>query len=729
MRLRHGRRSPWGCTSGWRVGLVAVAQKRELRRRAISVAVQDEKKKAKPPKPPPPPKPIVHRRRQGASRSRPRRAARRRWRTRAAAPVAMNLAMSNARPRRRPRHRTRGRAKPTAAAASRSPRRSPSGAPKRTRDEAGGGGADAPCTRGADQAGADRQDADSTTRVYPQAQADGIEGQVKLRLTVDADGEVASVDVLPASTRRSTRRSWPPCKRWRFKPAMACGKPVAGGTYVVRGRSSSATERCHPPSLPTLFAAGDPPRARSRLCARRSDARPTGAGRHQAAQAGEVRPGGLPQGQARRAASPASVLLSIEIGDDGKVGDVEVVKGAAPDFDAAAVAAAKQFVFEPAEIDHQPAPVKITYRYDFTIVDGDRQGRAADQLRRRRPRALQEEAASPRVDRHARRPRRLTAVTDEDGHFAFTDVPLGHAQGRALQPQAHHGDHRGDDRRRQAAHGEVPRRGEGGGRRRGGGGARAAHQEGGGRDAHPHRGGAARPRHAGRHAQGRAEPARRRPRSSFGSGELIVWGSAPNETRVNVDGVEIPALYHVGGLRSTINSDLVRSIDLSPGSYGAEYGRGLGGLVRIELAAAAQGGRARLRRRRRASTPRRSSRRRSRRRLRLALAGRISYLDRAAAAASPRRTSATSSPSRATTTTRRARTLALRRDEELALTFLGVGRSPAPRHPRLAIRPRCARENTDTGCKRLILRYTRLLPDGARVVVTPSFGFDNSQQR
>ena len=33
------------------------------------------------------------------------------------------------------------------------------------------------------------------------------------------------------------------------------------------------------------------------------------------------------------------------------------------------MAAAKQFVFEPAEIDGQPAPVKITYRYDFTIVE------------------------------------------------------------------------------------------------------------------------------------------------------------------------------------------------------------------------------------------------------------------------------------------------------------------------------------------------------------------------
>src|SRR6516225_8314750 len=51
----------------------------------------------------------------------------------------------------------------------------------------------------------------------------------------------------------------------------------------------------------------------------------------------------------------AEVLLSIEIGADGQVGDVEVVKTAGADFDAAAVAAVKQFVFEPADIDNQPA--------------------------------------------------------------------------------------------------------------------------------------------------------------------------------------------------------------------------------------------------------------------------------------------------------------------------------------------------------------------------------------
>src|SRR5579863_10130382 len=119
-----------------------------------------------------------------------------------------------------------------------------------------------------------------------------------------------------------------------------------------------------------------------------------------------------------------SVLLSIEIGDDGKVGEVEVVKGAAPDFDAAAVAAAKQFVFEPAEIDHQPAPVKITYRYDFTIVEeivkaGPQINFDGVILERFKKKPL------PRVTVTLVDLDNLKAVTDEDGHFAFLDVPPG----------------------------------------------------------------------------------------------------------------------------------------------------------------------------------------------------------------------------------------------------------------------------------------------------------------
>ena len=60
-------------------------------------------------------------------------------------------------------------------------------------------------------------------------------------------------------------------------------------------------------------------------------------------------------------------------------------------------------------------------------------------------------------------------------------------------------------------------------------------------------------------------------RATVGSGALIIWGAAPADSRVVVDGVEIPALYHVGGWRSTLNGDLVGRVSLSPGGFGAEW--------------------------------------------------------------------------------------------------------------------------------------------------------------
>ncbi len=70
-------------------------------------------------------------------------------------------------------------------------------------------------------------------------------------------------------------------------------------------------------------------------------------------------------------------------------------------------------------------------------------------------------------------------------------------------------------------------------------------------------------------------------RPALGGGELVVWGATPDETRVVVDGMEIPALYHLGGLRSTVHTGFVSSLALVPGGYGADFGRGLGGLVRV----------------------------------------------------------------------------------------------------------------------------------------------------
>ncbi len=277
----------------------------------------------------------------------------------------------------------------------------------------------------------------------------------------------------------------------------------------------------------------------------------------------------------------SQVLLSIEIGEDGKVGEVEVVRSGGADFDKAAVAAARQFVFTPAEAGGQPIPVKITYRYDFTIV-------------------TKMVSTGPQVnfdgvvlDRFKKTPMAgvmvkikdldLATKTDEKGRFAFTDLAPGtykveirhprlvtilteetikRGQKRTMKYYVEEKDEDVDE--------EVVVR-------------------------------ASRIKKEAVETRIRTEEARRVPgtqgdtlkvvqnlpgvgRSSFGSGQLVVWGSSPKETKVDVDGVEIPTLYHMGGLRSTVNSDLVKSIDLAPGAYGAENGRGLGGLVRIELA-------------------------------------------------------------------------------------------------------------------------------------------------
>src|SRR5262249_37703335 len=69
----------------------------------------------------------------------------------------------------------------------------------------------------------------------------------------------------------------------------------------------------------------------------------------------------------KAAGKTANVTLEIAISDKGIVQDVVIVKAGGKSFDVAAMAAARKFVFSPAEIDGKPAPVKITYEYRFVI--------------------------------------------------------------------------------------------------------------------------------------------------------------------------------------------------------------------------------------------------------------------------------------------------------------------------------------------------------------------------
>jgi TonB family protein len=68
-----------------------------------------------------------------------------------------------------------------------------------------------------------------------------------------------------------------------------------------------------------------------------------------------------------------------------------------------------------------------------------------------------------------------------------------------------------------------------------------------------------------------------------GGGQIIVRGSAPEDTRVFVDGAEVPLIYHFGGLRSVIPIGILDSIEFYPGNFSPVYGRATGGIIDVQL--------------------------------------------------------------------------------------------------------------------------------------------------
>ncbi|HVV82034.1 MAG TPA: TonB-dependent receptor [Kofleriaceae bacterium] len=275
-----------------------------------------------------------------------------------------------------------------------------------------------------------------------------------------------------------------------------------------------------------------------------------------------------------------TAVLAIDIGADGKVTDVRLTTtSGVPALDAAAIAAARQFVFEPAEVDGKPGPVTITYRYQFTVEEKivslgpqiNFEGLVVERFKKTPLPGVKIRVVDLDVE----------AVTDEHGAFAFTDLPVGTHQvelsGEGLITVQTEEEIAPKEKRTVKYYAEE--------------------RDPGVDEEEEVR--ATRIKKETASVSIRTEEARKVPgtqgdtlkvvqnlpgvgRSSFGSGQLVVWGAAPNETRVFLDGVDIPALYHGGGLRSTVSSDLIKSIDLIPGAFGAEYGRGVGGLVTAE---------------------------------------------------------------------------------------------------------------------------------------------------
>jgi hypothetical protein len=211
--------------------------------------------------------------------------------------------------------------------------------------------------------------------------------------------------------------------------------------------------------------------------------------------------------------------------------------------------------------------------------------------------------------------------------------------------------------------------------------------------------------------------------ASLGADPLVLWGSSAKDTRVVVDGVEIPSLFHGGALRSTVDGDLIGAIALTPGAYGADFGRALGGLVRIDTRELPQSGwhgaidvnvldastfgSAVIDGR-----------------VRVAIGGRYGYLDRTIRAAGIDYANDVFPIPRYGDYFAKVQ-LDLRDRESLDVLLLG-SRDSLTRTANAGDPAHVLQSTTGNAFERVALRYRRTLNDGARIDVTPWIGRDVS---
>jgi protein TonB len=66
------------------------------------------------------------------------------------------------------------------------------------------------------------------------ARANGVEGILKLRIVVAADGSVSDVTVLKSVEAALDAAAIAAVKSWVFKPSMRCGRAMAGGVFTFQ---------------------------------------------------------------------------------------------------------------------------------------------------------------------------------------------------------------------------------------------------------------------------------------------------------------------------------------------------------------------------------------------------------------------------------------------------------------------------------------------------------------
>lgn len=241
--------------------------------------------------------------------------------------------------------------------------------------------------------------------------------------------------------------------------------------------------------------------------------------------------------EALRRGEGAVVVLLIELDASGQVTGVRVAESSGNSaFDEAAVAAARDFEFEPARRGGRAVPSRVRYRYRFTPPapratdeDGPRPTPSAGGV-------LTSTEASGLSSRAPIAPSRVRtsrrALQSEQGVTVYSRAPSREIGRREFGAE--------DIRRIPGARGDALL--------------------------------------AIQNLPGVARP-------PFGIGQFIVRSSAPEDSLVTLEGQPIVLPFHFGGFASTIATDLIERIEFLPGNFSARYGRVAGGVINVTLRA------------------------------------------------------------------------------------------------------------------------------------------------
>ncbi|MBN2193262.1 MAG: TonB-dependent receptor [Polyangiaceae bacterium] len=310
----------------------------------------------------------------------------------------------------------------------------------------------------------------------------------------------------------------------------------------------------------------------------------------------------------------AEVVLLLDISAEGKVEAVGIVEPATPagmGFDEAAMVAAQQFEFEPAELDGKPVAVQLSYRYRFTLAPKAESEPAAKPGARDAESSPAEPAAAEDrgpaapgtvnlrgvlLERGTRLPMAgviltvfrddgpapvgFEATADERGRFQFVDLDPG--VWKVLVDAPGYYPYRTSETivagERVDAKYYVER---------------------GTYNPFDVTVTAIRPKKEVSRTVITAKEAERVPGGigdplavlqnfagvarTESSALLVVRGSDPADSMTLVEGTYVPSLYHFGALRTVVPAGVLDTIEFYPGNFSPEYGNATGGVVDVRL--------------------------------------------------------------------------------------------------------------------------------------------------